>query len=980
MQTNPIYIVLVAVFLLFMPVHTHSQEAPSPGASRTVLILNSYHPATKWSEEIVTEIKSALNAQYPGIHVYSGNLNVEEATTTGGLLLSLRAIIWQMAEQEGDTINPESMKKNSLYRIKKIPDVIVCVGEEAFYTHLAMHFWQGKWTDVPVVCCSLNDSISPRIWNPEQAVDLSNLLPAHDRKMNQVRIEINKNIAKSSEKSQAEIGLNFAEKAVRTPSGNFLYTSYYHTTGVLTEIPIRQNLELLRQLMPDLKEIVYVDNYYYKNAYALRKLRQEMPEIFPNVRFSVLINNRINTDSIYDAMLQPVKNRAFITYAMNFNGIYSRRAEQEIDSLFSHVLISPILTLSERQLDKNYWLGGAHYPTMPIVNATLSQINRIFNGEAADSIPYYHLFDPEIHLNVPALKRFGLEEKARQIEGVVYKNIPPTFYQQHEKVILISIILFILLTGAFILIIKHHRFTKKMQAESRNYRKLYKRLQMIYENSSINFALYDRQGILLFRIINGKENNKHNDTKDILSRNLYTNPYLSEETREQIRLRQTINEEVTTDGETGGKEKKRWNVIINPLNEASGQKASYMVVTVDLTPLIREQKAKEKAENIFRFASDTAGVGVASYNLLTGKIYASDTWYRNLNEEPTDTLPVYRNVCEEDRKLLLDYLESIQSACPASPFSETIRVKDSDGDIHYIREYIFAREYAPQRNVIAVVELNLNYDEPKQKANELQKAKENAEASNRETEQFLANISHEIRTPLNAIVGFSSILSTSTDEEEINSLAPIIEQNNDLLVELIDNILYLSKLDSGTLTFDYEPVAAEPLFDSLIAYGNEQIVSSGLTIIKDTPEASRRSQAPLSAEAPETGQSFLYIDETKFRLVMNNLISNAVKFTHHGKITVGYEKRENEYYYFVQDTGCGIQPEDQEKIFKRFEKLDAFTQGTGLGLALCRSIITRQQGNIGVCSTPGEGSTFWFTLPAGQSPEPQKSASSDQLQ
>lgn len=113
---------------------------------------------------------------------------------------------------------------------------------------------------------------------------------------------------------------------------------------------------------------------------------------------------------------------------------------------------------------------------------------------------------------------------------------------------------------------------------------------------------------------------------------------------------------------------------------------------------------------------------------------------------------------------------------------------------------------------------------------------------------------------------------------------------------------------------------------------------------------------------------------------MNNLISNAIKFTHHGKITVGYEKRENEYYYFVKDTGCGIQPEDREKIFKRFEKLDAFTQGTGLGLALCRSIITRQQGNIGVCSTPGEGSTFWFTLPAGQAPEPQESASSNQLQ
>lgn len=956
MQTNYTKIFLLSIFLLLLWQNLYSQPELSPvitnsnnGKDKSILIFNSYHPETKWSEEIVSGLKTTLNKQYPDLHIYSGNLNIEDAQTSGTLLLSLRAIIWQMAEQEGDTINPENQKTNSLYRIRKLPDIIVVIGEEAYFTHLSMHLWQGNWTDIPIVCCAFNDSISNIPWYPETPIDFSHLQAA-SAKVNQQRLWSPASISKkkSIQKLLTDIGFDLPHKTIQTSKGTTAYLSEYHTTKVLMEIPVRENLQLLKHLMPDLQEIVWVDNHYYKNAYVLNKLRRELPNILPDVKLSVMIHNKINTDSIYDVMLTPRKNRVFVTYAWNINGIYSRRPQEQIDSLFSHVLTSPILTFTERQIDKDYWLGGVHNPSNTVITKTIEQISKILNGNPVDSIPSVQVNQPEIHLNVPALKRFGLEKKAQQLTGVIYKNIPPTFYKQHEKIILIVIILIVILLASATLIIKRFLFTKKIQIEYINYRKLYKRLQIIYQNSSIDFALYDQKGRLTYRVMGGKETNLTENISEILSNNLFSNPHLKEDHKQLIQNNQTINKEIEIEATENSKEKNKWNLIVKTLNTTDNQEICYMAIAIDLTPLVREQKAKERSEHIFRFTSETAGVGVASYNLLTGKLFASPTWYHNLNEYPKkDSLPSYRHVCEKDRQAILTHLKQLHKEYIQTPFIRTIRVKNKHEKYHYVQEYIFVQQYAPDQGIIAVVELNQNYDIPKQRENELKKAKEKAELSNLETEQFLANISHEIRTPLNAIVGFSSILATGMYQEEEDSLAPIIEQNNNLLIALIDNILYLSKLDSGTLTFNFASIDPEQLFIYLANYARNQAALKPIEIIV----------------SPPTPDQSLILDEVQFKLVMINLISNAVKFTSRGQITIGYEKRQKEHYFYIKDTGCGIHPEDQERIFKRFEKLDVFTQGTGLGLALCRSSVTHQGGQIGVISVPGEGSTFYFTLP-----------------
>lgn len=230
----------------------------------------------------------------------------------------------------------------------------------------------------------------------------------------------------------------------------------------------------------------------------------------------------------------------------------------------------------------------------------------------------------------------------------------------------------------------------------------------------------------------------------------------------------------------------------------------------------------------------------------------------------------------------------------------------------------------------------------------LRLAKEEAEESNRIKSAFLANMSHEIRTPLNAIVGFSSILATEATEEERVEYLHIIEQNNDLLLQLINDILDLSKIEAGTLEYIYANIDINKMLSEIEQATRIRLTNRNVAFytLKPLPEL------------------LLYTDQRRITQVINNFISNAMKFTAAGSITVGYEQPENDYIrFFVTDTGKGIPPENIEAIFNRFVKLDSFKQGTGLGLAISQNIIKELKGEIGVESEVGKGSTFWFKLP-----------------
>lgn len=242
----------------------------------------------------------------------------------------------------------------------------------------------------------------------------------------------------------------------------------------------------------------------------------------------------------------------------------------------------------------------------------------------------------------------------------------------------------------------------------------------------------------------------------------------------------------------------------------------------------------------------------------------------------------------------------------------------------------------------------MSMDARKQLEQDLIHAKEKAEESNRLKSAFLANMSHEIRTPLNAIIGFSALLSSTDDQTEKLEYTNIINNNNDLLLQLINDILDLSKIEAGTLEFTMSPIDVNLMLENL-----EQ---SFRFKMKGSPVELRFTE--------RMENCIISTDYNRVVQVLTNFLTNAMKFTQQGSITVGYRLESNaKLRFYVTDTGCGIPPEQQKKIFGRFVKLNNFSQGTGLGLAICEMIVSHLQGEIGVESVPGKGSTFWFTHP-----------------
>ena len=239
----------------------------------------------------------------------------------------------------------------------------------------------------------------------------------------------------------------------------------------------------------------------------------------------------------------------------------------------------------------------------------------------------------------------------------------------------------------------------------------------------------------------------------------------------------------------------------------------------------------------------------------------------------------------------------------------------------------------------------------------LVQAKNKAEEADISKSAFLANMSHEIRTPLNAIMGFSEILEATNNAEDKAQYQKIIKTNAELLLQLINDILDMSKIEAGTLEFVHAEVDINQLISELQQLFQMRIAGTGENV-KIVTETSLPS-------------CLIQTDRNRISQVLANFMTNAIKFTKEGSICIGYEARENELYFHVTDTGIGISAEKLPNVFERFVKLNKDKKGTGLGLSIAKTIISKLNGSIGVDSVEGEGSTFWFTIPYSSCGKPQ---------
>ena len=237
----------------------------------------------------------------------------------------------------------------------------------------------------------------------------------------------------------------------------------------------------------------------------------------------------------------------------------------------------------------------------------------------------------------------------------------------------------------------------------------------------------------------------------------------------------------------------------------------------------------------------------------------------------------------------------------------------------------------------------------KQVERELKVAKEKAENADIAKSAFLANMSHEIRTPLNAITGFAEVMGSANTEEEKTQYQEIIKMNADLLMQLVNDILDMSKIEAGTLEFVYSTVDINLLLSDLQRLFQMRINDAG-------------GKVQIIAE-PSLSSCFIQTDRNRVAQVISNFVGNAIKFTREGNIRIGYEAKDTELYFYVKDTGTGIPAEKLSNVFGRFVKLNKDQKGAGLGLSISQTIVGKLSDQIGADSIEGEGSTFWFTLP-----------------
>lgn len=482
-------------------------------------------------------------------------------------------------------------------------------------------------------------------------------------------------------------------------------------------------------------------------------------------------------------------------------------------------------------------------------------------------------------------------------------------------------------------------------------------LSNIFKYLPIGIELYDMDGVLVD--LNDKELEMFHIEKkeDVLGINIFENPIFPKEMKERLKKNEdadfTFRYDFSKVGSYYQNTQKQGTIDlvtkVTTLYNSEHQPINYLLINADKTETTVAYNKIQEFEEFFELVGDYAKVGYAHFNVLSGHGYAQKSWYRNVGEADeaplSDIFGTYRHFHPDDRTLLIRFLDDARKGL-TTKLSKEMRVLREDGTYTWTHVNLLVKKYAPQDRIIEIISINYDITELKRTEEMLVKARDKAEASDRLKSAFLANMSHEIRTPLNAIVGFSSLLTSTENAAEKELYNSLIGHNNKLLLNLINDVIDLSKIESGYLELRPDWVNLTELLDESVAEYAHQ-VPSGVELLTNYP----------------AHDSLVELDSLRIKQILSNFLSNALKNTTTGHVEVFYEVDHQSVRIGVKDTGRGIPQNMLEKIFERFEKLDSFAQGAGLGLSICKLIVEKMNGRVLVDSQLGIGTTFVIELP-----------------
>jgi signal transduction histidine kinase len=440
--------------------------------------------------------------------------------------------------------------------------------------------------------------------------------------------------------------------------------------------------------------------------------------------------------------------------------------------------------------------------------------------------------------------------------------------------------------------------------------------------------------------------------------NIFSNPCISDEFKHMMRTGIPVYGEVKYDYarlnreyvKTKRRDVRYFYFIVNYLRNTAGSVENILIIWMENTLVHGMLEENAIFRDMIATASSFSRIGFLSVNLMNSDRRVTKEYLTNLALSPTmnpaSLASTVMQLYPEDSREVMDYVSQCRVR-RMKPMETEYRVRMGE-EYKWTKFYFFQYSFKPEENEIMLLSVNMDITTQKEVEEQLRAAKESAETSDRLKSAFLDNMSHEIRTPLNAIIGFAHLLTQSEDADEKEMFKQVIEQNSDQLLQLVGDILELSRLESGDLEIKVEDVDVNGVMEDLYQQFMQKNKNEDVTLVYQ----------------PRDQECVMRSSRSRIEQVMRQLLSNALKFTATGVVELGFENRGDWVYFYVSDTGCGVPEEQREEIFQRFVKLNSFKPGTGLGLPICSRVVTAMGGEIGVKANRKQGSIFWFTLPS----------------
>lgn len=882
-----IYILFFILYTLAVPAQEKRNVAsPELSSQNYILILSSYQYDNPYTTAITKKLQYYLEQENPGLIFRTVYASLDIQQTMLASRLNMQKAFGQARLTPGVLL----------------PRILVLVGDESWMLYRIMNL-RGKWGKVPVVLCGVNPKIHKDYTNFFFLASFADSLMI--------------SIPESAKQLQV--------------------------TGVLKDNVSYNASIFMHKMMPSLKEIVYISGGNYSDEYAWQEEQKNLSALYPELKLSYFNRRLISAEEICHYTDQLSCDSAAILFH-SYPGFLSS-------------LKLPAFSLRDGGPGNNEIVGGYFTSSDQYARQTASLVMRIYNGSPVSELPFQYVQNHHFYLNAqaPYLPQSNWEPK--ELPGLIYYNVPQPFVIRHLR--LIAMILLIAVIGAtsFLIFRKTRRYQSHIQTLLKKYKVLHEKFQTIYDNMPVALLIFNEQGKLMKMNPTAKRLQKNWNIKNPETLKLFQDIVTDKRLQEKIHQQENINRILPIQQ---GKFQPRpselyedsceyFRLVIRYIPDEIHNAGNILVMLIDNTEIYSEKINHKRMRSIFNFAMNKAAIGVAEYNLYSKTGVATDWWRKNMNlQEKTkpESYSIYRYLAPEDQKTIRQFFKDAYEG-KREEFSGEIRVLHKDGSVHYLREQIKVMEFRPENGQVWLAELNQNIDKEKKYATEIQASIAKAQEAERLKNTFIANMSHEIRSPLNAIVGFSNLMLNTQDITLRSEMIHHIEESNETLLRLVNDIIDLSKIESGTMTFAFSVIDMNALLRDLDAMFQLK---------------ANQKHLQLECICPQE-ELYIHSDKIRLRQVISNFISNAIKFTTIGSICVGYQLENKKLYVYVRDTGIGIPGDQVSKIFNRFYRADKTYQGYGLGLSIAQAVIEGLKGEIGVESEQGKGSTFWFRIP-----------------